>query len=383
MVSCSNRHDDNTLIEKKNEGQLVDSIIVIACLDSVFVKVNSKDTSGYLLDFIQRFSEENMLSVSYKLFTHFSEAFHDFLNHPNRILLLPSTHASVIPKGFLLSKPVLERNLPLTQSILTELVTTNHARFFAAKSFVHNVMYGALKGNLSTNLNVLTSFAVNHQDSLQLDRLNGFITRTEHRADIAFLKHYYFKIGLPSSMRRYRNPWLTKGNISPFDDSFKKYSKSYALDWKLVAAISFKESRFNPIAVGAGGAYGLMQFMPFVAKKYQIDGKSTPDQQIRAGCKFLSNAFRSWNSITSEEQRIKFTLASYNAGTGHILDAQRLAVKYGLNPQVWDGNVQLMVNNLSLPKYYKDSLVRSGPYHGHAHQYANLVYQIYLSWKVF
>ena len=91
--------------------------------------------------------------------------------------------------------------------------------------------------------------------------------------------------------------------------------------------------------------------------------------------------YKLWKSIPSEEQRIKFMLASYNAGQGHVLDAQRLAVKYGMNPLVWDNNVQIMVQNLSLSKYYNDTLVKSGAYHGNAAHYANTVYQIYLSWK--
>ena len=71
-----------------------------------------------------------------------------------------------------------------------------------------------------------------------------------------------------------------------------------------------------------------------------------------------------------------------NAGKAHIDDAQRLAAKHGLNPLVWDNNVQLMVNNLSLSKYYTDEVVQFGAYHGQADIYANLVYQIYLSWKL-
>lgn len=98
--------------------------------------------------------------------------------------------------------------------------------------------------------------------------------------------------------------------------------------------------------------------------------------------KLIYSAYTSWRSIPSQEQRIKFTLASYNAGKAHIDDAQRLAKKHGLNPLVWDGNVQLMVNNLSLSKYYNDEVVKFGAYHGKADRYANLVYQIYLSWKV-
>ncbi|MFM2037097.1 MAG: hypothetical protein RL432_36 [Bacteroidota bacterium] len=360
---------------------LVDSIVVVAWVDSAFVKITQKDTSGYLVDFINRFSEENSLFVTYRLFPHFSQAIEAFMNQPNYCLFVPANHASLNIKRFQFSKPILERNLPLTSDLLTSLLTLNYSTYFSSMYRVKHLFFQGLQASAESVLKVPSCFAVNSSDSLQLKRLDAFITRVENRADIAFLKHFYFKIQLPLSMRRYRVPFAVNGQVSPFDASFKKNAKFFAIDWKLVAAIAFKESRFNPVAVGSGGAYGLMQFMPFVASKYKIDGKSTPDEQIRAGCRLVHNSYRAWNSIESEEQRIKFTLASYNAGQGHVLDAQRLAKKYGLNPQVWDDNVQLMVNNLSLAKYYKDPLVKSGPYHGHADQYANLVYQIYLSWK--
>jgi membrane-bound lytic murein transglycosylase F len=103
--------------------------------------------------------------------------------------------------------------------------------------------------------------------------------------------------------------------------------------------------------------------------------------QVAAGMKLLHKMNLGWSGIPDIEQRTKFTLASYNAGNGHILDAQRLAAKHGYNPMIWDGHVQLMVANLSSPTYYNDPLVKSGAYRGHADSYANIVYQIYQSWK--
>jgi hypothetical protein len=380
-TSCGKGPSKEVAVVVGNPEVLADSMVVVAWVDSTFVRVADNDTSGFLIDIINRFSEENSIHISYRLYPHFSQALEAFVKHPNHLLFIPSIHSSIEPIHFQFSKPILERNLPFNTELLSALLTVNYPRFFSSRNSVHPFFFKRLCGSAETILKVPSCFAANAYDSLQLKRLDAFIARFENMADIAFLRQFYFKIQLPLSMRSYRLPFAANGQVSPFDASFKKHAKFFALDWKLVAAIAFKESRFNPVAIGAGGAYGLMQFMPFVAAKYHIDGKSTPDDQIRAGCKLLDNAFKAWKSIESEEQRIKFTLASYNAGQGHVIDAQRLAVKYGLNPQVWDDNVQLMVNNLSIAKYYNDSLVKSGSYHGNAGQYANLVYQIYLNWK--
>lgn len=360
---------------------LQDSLVVVATIDSPFVYVNKGDTLGFLIDFIDRFSENQGVFITYQLCGDFSKALQVFLSDSSQCMFFTQGHQQVVPKKLIFSKHILERNLSLKADVLTNLLLLNHFPLFQSNRIRNHVMFSGIRGDSSSVFKIISLFALKAKDSLQLNRLNSFITSVANRADIAFLKHYYFKTLLPLSMRRYRAPFLQHGRISPYDPCFKEVTKSNGMDWKLLAAIAFKESGFNPTALGAGGAYGIMQFMPFVAAKYGIDGKSTPEQQIRAGCKLVYNTYRNWNKIPSEEQRIKFTLASYNAGQGHVMDAQRLAEKYGLNPMVWDDNVQLMVNNLSLPKYYLDPLVKSGPYHGHAGQYANTVYQIYLSWK--
>jgi membrane-bound lytic murein transglycosylase F len=88
-----------------------------------------------------------------------------------------------------------------------------------------------------------------------------------------------------------------------------------------------------------------------------------------------------WKAVPDPDQRMKFTLASYNAGPGHIIDAQNLAKAAGLNPHVWDGNVEVMVGNLDDPTYYRSEHVRCGAYRGHAVSYVKHVFGIYNGWR--
>ena len=64
-----------------------------------------------------------------------------------------------------------------------------------------------------------------------------------------------------------------------------------------------------------------------------------PDTGIRTGVDCLRRFRQGFGKITDPVEKIKFTLAAYNAGIGHIYDAQRLAEKYGKDPYVWDDNV--------------------------------------------
>ena len=64
--------------------------------------------------------------------------------------------------------------------------------------------------------------------------------------------------------------------------------------------------------------------------------------------------------MTDPVEKIKFTLAAYNAGIGHIYDAQRLAEKYGKDPYVWDDNVAEYIRMKNDPEYYNDPVCKHG-----------------------
>lgn len=382
FVSCKSTIKKTARIQDKSIEK-IDTIRFLAIEDSLFIRKNAKDTTGYAIDFLNRFSEE--LSIPYKLILcqDQCDVKRRFELGFGNLYLSTTLHDSIeINDGELLSEDLIVRNLPSSPTLIFDICNESFSVVSNLPKFIKKSVSKRLTSNHDKRLLVRSKFKVNTKDSIFLKKLDGYIKNVEFRADIAFLKNFYFGLSLPINMKKYLIPSFKDGQLSPYDEIFKMAAKEYGWDWKLLAAISFKESRFNPTAVGAGGAFGLMQFMPSIGKKYGVSLTSTPQQQIKAGMKLLSKAYASWVTIPSQEQRIKFTLASYNAGKAHIDDAQRLAEKHGLNPLVWDGNVQLMVNNLSLAKYYTDDVVKFGAYHGQADRYANLVYQIYLSWKV-
>ncbi len=172
-----------------------------------------------------------------------------------------------------------------------------------------------------------------------------------------------------------------KGKLTPFDKSFQDAVKNSGWDWKLLAAIAQKESNFNPQARGMGGAFGIIQFMPATGRKYGISPSSSVEQQLVAGMKLLGSSMEAWSKIPDMMQRVKFTLASYNAGKCHIEDAQRLAKKLNLNPLIWDGNVEKAVLKLRNSNYYRLPIVKCGAYRGHATFYVRRIFEIYNEYK--
>lgn len=157
-------------------------------------------------------------------------------------------------------------------------------------------------------------------------------------------------------------PPIKNGHISPYDALFKKHAKNIGWDWQLLASISYQESHFNPSVVSWAGAEGLMGIMPNTAKALGVTPHELkdPDTGIRTGVDCLRRFRQGFSKITDPEEKIKFTLASYNAGIGHIYDAQRLAEKYGKDPLVWDNNVAEYIRLKSDPAYYNDPVCKHG-----------------------
>ena len=108
-----------------------------------------------------------------------------------------------------------------------------------------------------------------------------------------------------------------------------------------------------------------MQLMPVVMEEYGIDYEATAEEQLHAGgllIKRLNSCLE--DKVTDSVERVKFILAAYNAGLGHVYDAQRLARKYGKYPDVWDDNVDYFILNKSKKQYYNDTCCKAGKLRG-------------------
>jgi membrane-bound lytic murein transglycosylase F len=146
---------------------------------------------------------------------------------------------------------------------------------------------------------------------------------------------------------------------------FKVHAPIVGWDWRLLTALSCVESSFNPNAVSWAGARGLMQLMPATLARYGGDTLCPPDNNIQTGAKMLKNLDNFWKQrVRNPDERIKFMLASYNCGPGHILDAMCIAKQIGKNDTLWDGNVADALILKSQRQYYAMSCVRHGYING-------------------
>ena len=151
------------------------------------------------------------------------------------------------------------------------------------------------------------------------------------------------------------------GIISAYDELLRRHSATAGWDWRLLAAQCYQESGFDPQAVSSMGAVGLMQLLPSTADAMGVPASSRfdPEQNIAAAARYIRHLSQSFSDIQDAEERIRFTLAAYNGGVGHVQDAQTLARKAGQNQRSWH-EVSPFILRLSDPRYYRDPDIRSG-----------------------
>ena len=196
-------------------------------------------------------------------------------------------------------------------------------------------------------------------DSL-LTVLNNWIEEFIPTKDYNRIFRKYFISKKSAHLRDTEFHSVKGGKLSRYDDLIRKHSKEGPWDWRLVAALIYEESRFNPRAQSWAGAYGLMQLMPGTARRFGVKNISNPEEQIKGGIRLIRYLDENLpEDITDPMERAKFILASYNIGMSHIVDAYNLAKKYGEDPTKWEiGEKYLLLK--SKPKYFNDPVVRAG-----------------------
>ncbi len=206
------------------------------------------------------------------------------------------------------------------------------------------------------------AWAVNKGDSILLKKLNNWIDSLKKTEDFYVIYDRYYKQRYYYKYRRKSKFFLSaKGKISLYDNIFKECGQKFGYDWRLLAAIGYVESQFKPKAKAWTGAIGIMQLLPETGKHYGATNLLKPKQNICAAVNYIAWLDKFWSKyIYNNKERIKFILASYNIGFGHVLDAYNLTEKYGANKNVWFGNVEYYLLKKSNKKYYNDNVVKNG-----------------------
>ncbi|MEE4185013.1 MAG: membrane-bound lytic murein transglycosylase MltF [Gammaproteobacteria bacterium] len=141
-----------------------------------------------------------------------------------------------------------------------------------------------------------------------------------------------------------------KRRLPQYRVMFEAAAENTQLDWRILAAIGYQESHWNPDAVSPTGVRGLMMLTGNTATGLGVDDRNDAEQSIAAGSQYFRNIYDRLADVPHPD-RTWFALAAYNVGFGHLQDARRLARKRGLDPNRWVV-IQQMLPLLAEREYY-------------------------------
>jgi peptidoglycan lytic transglycosylase F len=147
-----------------------------------------------------------------------------------------------------------------------------------------------------------------------------------------------FQVSLTQRLPRYRS-W------------FQQAAARYGLDWRLLAAIGFQESHWDPTATSPNGASGVMMLTAGTAQAMGIKDRQDAKASIFAGARYLAQLRQMVPKHIPEPDRTWFTVAAYNVGFGHMEDARIIAQELGKNPDSWAA-VSQDLPKLAEPRWY-------------------------------
>jgi membrane-bound lytic murein transglycosylase F len=255
------------------------------------------------------------------------------------------------------------KEYPVDDEELVEMVATGEIDYTVCDenvALVCKTYYPNIDCETPISFTQNLAWAVRKDSPVLLEELNKWLGSFKKTASYAVIYNKYFRNPRVSEMMSSDYFVSKTGRISAYDELIKKYSEKINWDWTLLASVVYQESHFNPDARSWAGAYGLMQLMPSVLTQFGNNSPGSPEKNIATGVKLLGWIDQQLDSRIEREERVKFILAAYNIGYGHVEDAIRLAEKYGRNPYRWDDNVAYFLSRKNKPQYYKDPVVRNG-----------------------
>lgn len=143
---------------------------------------------------------------------------------------------------------------------------------------------------------------------------------------------------------------------------FLEAERISGFDWRLIAAIGYQESHWNPLATSPTGVRGLMMLTEETADRLRVKDRLDPRESILGGARYLGLLADTLPPRITDPDRTWLALAAYNLGIGHLEDARILAQKKGLSPDKWQ-DVKLALPGLADPATYLD--LRHGFARGH------------------
>jgi membrane-bound lytic murein transglycosylase F len=182
------------------------------------------------------------------------------------------------------------------------------------------------------------SFILQARNNGQLQAINDAFYQPRARLD---------RVGMFQFLEQVRE------RLPPLLPVFQDVANAHNMDWRLLAAIGYQESHWNPDASSYTGVRGIMMLTRRTARQLGLSDRLDPEQSIEGGARYFLQLHSRIPARIQEPDRTWLALAAYNMGMSHLEDARVLTQKRGGNPDSWD-DVNSNLDLLSQEKWYRD-----------------------------
>jgi membrane-bound lytic murein transglycosylase F len=187
---------------------------------------------------------------------------------------------------------------------------------------------------------------------VSLELVNQFINRATEQGHIAQLEQEHFgrwehasRVGSLTFQRKMRD------DLPEWQPLLEQVAEEYQMDWRLLAAMAYQESHWDPNARSHTGVRGIMMLTRATASELGVEDRTDPEQSLRGGARFFKDLLRRLPSDIEYPDRTFLALAAYNIGMGHLEDARIMTQQAGGDPHLWP-DVRAHLPKLQNPNYF-------------------------------
>lgn len=184
---------------------------------------------------------------------------------------------------------------------------------------------------------------------LETARANGTLARLEDR--------YFGHIRRINEQGTARFLQDIQTKLPDYRRSFEISQELTGIDWRLLAALAYQESKWDPLATSFTGVRGMMMLTGDTADRMGVTNRLDPKQSIRAGSKYLELLYDDLPEEIKDPDRLWMAIAAYNLGMGHMNGGRAIAQGLGKDPNSWY-EMKKVLPLLARPEYY--SRLKSG-----------------------
>ncbi len=183
-------------------------------------------------------------------------------------------------------------------------------------------------------------------------KADGFLERMQRNGELARLKDRYFghvdRLKPADSVRFIERMHSV---LPRYRALFQAAQINTGIDWRLLAALAYQESQWDPLATSPTGVRGMMMLTEDTADLLRVRNRLDPAESIRAGSQYLGDLRDALPASIGEHDRLLLALAAYNLGMGHLNAARFIAKSQKADPDSWY-EMKKILPLLAKPEYY-------------------------------